>query len=342
MYKVVSCLTTEHDWRLVLLAAVVCFLASAVAVSLFHRAQVANGRARTVWLALDATAAGFGIWSTHFIAMLAFDPDLGAGYNAALTIVSLLIAILVTGIGLFIALSNAGGRLAPVTGGAVVGAGIAAMHYTGMAALDVPARLAWSPGLVIASILLGIFWASVALYIACHPTIKGRSFIATVLFTIAIVSMHFTAMGAVQLLPDPARVTSAQSFSPTALSLVVAAAAAIVLGMCLVAALGERRTMDIVGEQKALLDTALASMSQGLCMFDANGRIILFNDRYTDLTGLPVAALSGRTLLDVVKTRNSVGNAEEFVAEISAAMRQGKAKQTRIFSRPTMDAFSEL
>ena len=54
------------------------------------------------------------------------------------------------------------------------------------------------------------------------------------------------------------------------------------------------------------------------------GRIILFNHRYTDLTGLPAAALTGRTLVDVVKTRNSVGNAEEFVAEISAAMRQGK------------------
>ena len=324
MYRVVSCLTTEHDWRLVLLAAVVCFLASAVAVSLFHRAQVATGRARAVWLTLDAAAAGFGIWSTHFIAMLAFDPGLGAEYDVALTIVSLLIAILVTGVGLFIALSQIGRRLAPVMGGAVVGAGVAAMHYTGMAALDVPARLAWSPGLVIASILLGIFWASLALYIACHPAFKGRSFIATILLAIAIVSMHFTAMGAVRLLPDPARVTGVLSFSPTALSLVVAATAAIILGMCLVAALGERRTRDQVNEQKALLHTALASMSQGLCMFDGNGRIILFNHRYTDLTGLPAAALTGRTLVDVVKTRNSVGNAEEFVAEISAAMRQGK------------------
>ena len=324
MYRVVSCLTTEHDWRLVLLAAVVCFLASAVAVSLFHRAQVATGRARAVWLTLDAAAAGFGIWSTHFIAMLAFDPGLGAEYDVALTIVSLLIAILVTGVGLFIALWQTGRRLAPVMGGAVVGAGVAAMHYTGMAALDVPARLAWSPGLVIASILLGIFWASVAFYVACHPTFKGRSFVSTVLLTIAIVSMHFTAMGAVQLLPDPARVTGVLSFSPTALSLVVAATAAIILGMCLVAALGERRTRDKVNEQKELLHTALASMSQGLCMFDANGRIILFNHRYTDLTGLPAAALTGRTLVDVVKTRNSVGNAEEFVAEISAAMRQGK------------------
>ena len=75
-------------------------------------------------------------------------------------------------------------------------------------------------------------------------------------------------------------------------------------------------------------------------MFDANGRIILFNHGYTDLTGLPAAALTGRTLVDVVTTRNSVGDAEEFA--LRSAPRCGKARRTRIFSRPTMDACSEL
>src|SRR6185503_1797422 len=82
------------------------------------------------------------------------------------------------------------------------------------------------------------------------------------------------------------------------------------------------------------------SMSHGLCMFDADGRIILFNDRYADLTGLPATALTGRTLVDVVKTRSSVSNPEEFAAEIRAPC--GKAKPTPIFSRPTTDACSEL
>jgi NO-binding membrane sensor protein with MHYT domain len=72
MDQVYACLTVDHDWRLVLLAAAVCILASAVAVSLFHRAQSTTGRAHFVWLALDAAAAGCGIWATHFIAMLAY------------------------------------------------------------------------------------------------------------------------------------------------------------------------------------------------------------------------------------------------------------------------------
>ena len=81
--KVLTCLTVEHDWRLVMLGVGVCFLASGVAISLFHRAQVAKGRARLVWLGSDAAAAGFGIWATNFIAMLAFDPSIGASRVSA-------------------------------------------------------------------------------------------------------------------------------------------------------------------------------------------------------------------------------------------------------------------
>jgi NO-binding membrane sensor protein with MHYT domain len=208
MYRILTCLTVEHDWRLVMLAGAVCFLASGVAISLFHRAQVARGRARLVWLSLDAAAAGFGIWATHFIAMLAYDPGVGVGYDVTLTILSLLIAILITGAGLAIALGDFGQKTAAVIGGAVVGSGVAAMHYTGMLALEVPARITWSPDLVLASIALGIVCAAFALYVAAQPDTRWRTLIATALLTLAIVSMHFTAMGAVLLVPNPTRVYS--------------------------------------------------------------------------------------------------------------------------------------
>ena len=125
MFRVYTCLTADHDWRLVLLAVAVCFLASAAAVSLLHRAQATTGRTRLAWLSLDAAAAGCGTWATHFIAMLAYDPGIGAGYNLVVTILSLLIAVLVTGVGLGVALLHFG-RWTAVLGGAVVGSGIAA------------------------------------------------------------------------------------------------------------------------------------------------------------------------------------------------------------------------
>jgi diguanylate cyclase (GGDEF)-like protein/PAS domain S-box-containing protein len=329
MDRILTCLTVEHDWRLVVLAAGVCFLASGVAISLFHRAQVVTGRERLVWLSLDAAAAGFGIWATHFIAMLAYDPGIGAGYNVTLTVLSLLIAILITGAGLAIALGDFGHKAVTAIGGAVVGSGVAAMHYAGMQALEVPARITWSPGLVAVSIALGIVWAAFALYVAAQPDARGRTLIATALLTLAIVSMHFTAMSAVLLVPDPTRVTSSLSLSPASLSLVVAGTAAIILGMCFVAAIGDRRSKDKLRRQKLLLDAALANMSQGLCMFDPDGRIILFNERYEQLTGLPAASLHGHSLLDVIKSRVLPGSPEEFVAQVVTAMREGKIN-TRI------------
>ena len=103
MSEVINCLTTEHDWHLLVLATAVCLLASAVTVSLFQRAQRTSGRARLVWLGLDASAGGFGIWATHFVAMLAFEPGFEAGYHFGLTSVSLLFAVVTTGVGLGIA-----------------------------------------------------------------------------------------------------------------------------------------------------------------------------------------------------------------------------------------------
>ena len=144
MFQVYTCLTVDHNWRLVALAGAVCFLASAVAISLFHRARATSGRTQLVWLCLDAAAAGCGIWATHFIAMLAYTPTVGVGYNLILTVLSLLIAVLITGVGLGMALLDFG-RWTTEFGGAVVGSGIAAMHYTGMMALEVPGRITWAP-----------------------------------------------------------------------------------------------------------------------------------------------------------------------------------------------------
>ena len=105
--------------------------------------------------------------------------------------------------------------------------------------------------------------------------------------------MHFTAMGAVLIMPDPARVNGATSVSPASLSLVIAGVAAIILGICLAVALSDRQSKGKLRQQKILLDTALENMSQGLCMFDADGHIVLFNERYAKMMGLPAASLKG-------------------------------------------------
>ena len=155
-----------------------------------------------------------------------------------------------------------------------------------------------------------------------------NTLIAIFLLTFAIVGMHFTGMGAVLVMPDPARVNGATSVSPASLSLVIAGVAAIILGICLVAALSDRQSKGKLRQQKILLDTALENMSQGLCMFDADGNITLFNERYAKMMGLPAAWLKGRSLLDLFKRRKAsgefAGDPEGFFARVVADARQGK------------------
>src|SRR3954462_5421747 len=122
MYRVLTCLGGEHDWRLVVVAGVVCFLASLTAVNLFRRARATLGRARVTWVIAAGAATGCGIWATHFIAMLAYEPGIPVAYDIAMTSLSLIAAVAVTAIGLSVAVyrrSTWGASL----GGGIVGAG---------------------------------------------------------------------------------------------------------------------------------------------------------------------------------------------------------------------------
>ena len=327
MYQVLYCLTDQHDWRLVALGGAVCLLASAAAISLFHRARAASGGARVSWIALDAVVAGCGIWATHFIAMQAYGPGAGGAYNIPVTVLSLIFAVAVTFVGLSISVSAMRPMLVAL-GGAVVGGGVAAMHYTGMMALEIPARIGWATGTVTVSIILGIVFGSLALLVAGRRDSLTDALGATVLLTVAIVSHHFTAMGAVELTPDPAIVISGLSIPPASLSILTASAAAAIIAIALAAAVLDRRAKGELGRKQVVLDTALENMSQGLCMFDADGTIMLFNDRYAAMLRRTDIQLTGRLLLDVLKEEESKGqwsgNPDEFFARLVVDAREGR------------------
>jgi NO-binding membrane sensor protein with MHYT domain len=165
MFRVITCLSGEHDPRLVVLAGCVCFLASFVGINLFGRASATKGRVRLAWLALAGVATGCGIWATHFVAMLAYEPGVPVAYDIALTALSLVLAAAITGIGFGVAVGDPSLRRSALAGG-IVGGGVGSMHYTGMLALEFPGRVTWSPDLVIASILLGVVLAGGAMALA--------------------------------------------------------------------------------------------------------------------------------------------------------------------------------
>ena len=168
------------------------------------------------------------------------DPGNGGAYNIPVTILSLIFAISVTFVGLSIAVSSLR-TLWVVLGGAIVGGGVAAMHYTGMAALEIPARVSWVEGTVIASVLFGIVFAALALFVAARRDDRSHALAATGLLTLAIVAHHFTAMGAVLLTPDPTLAISGLSIPPASMSFLTASAAVAIIAIALVSALLDRR-----------------------------------------------------------------------------------------------------
>jgi signal transduction histidine kinase/NO-binding membrane sensor protein with MHYT domain/CheY-like chemotaxis protein len=293
MLRVVACLTNQHDWRLVLLAGALCFLTSIAAISMFQRSLATAGRARLLWLITTGAGTGYGIWATHFVAMLAFAPGLPAGYDLLMTIASLFLAALITGSGFAFATASRA-PLAALVGGAGVGLGIAAMHYTGMRALELPAHIIWSPDLVATSILLGAVFGIAAVHVAVRFRGMAGLLSGALLLALAILTHHFTAMGAAQIFPDPTVPVMALSLSPSALSIAIASAAAAVLGVSLVASLAS-------GSRHTLMETAIATIPQGLCMVDRDQRVVITNPRYAEMYGLdPDLMKPGAMLKDIL------------------------------------------
>jgi diguanylate cyclase len=294
MYKIYDCIAYAHDLRLVGLAAVICVLASFTAINLLHHARKSHGHMRSVWLTVSAISTGFGIWATHFIAMLAFTPGIPSGYNITLTILSLVAAILLTGAGLGVALAP-NWRHGPWIGGSIVAGGIAAMHYTGMAAFEIAGTILWDPVLVTTSIMFGAAIGAVALPVGLHGSQEKRKIGGALLLTLAICSHHFTAMGAVSIVPDPTIEVSQSALPGGWLAAGVAIASIAILGLALagiVLDIRDRRRSEL--EVDRMRDLANASV-EGLLVCDGEA-IVSVNTSFAALTGLSTSNLVGARL----------------------------------------------
>jgi diguanylate cyclase (GGDEF)-like protein/PAS domain S-box-containing protein len=326
MLRILNCLETQHDWRLVLLAGCVCFLTCIAAVNLFQRARVSEGRSRMVWLLAAGTMTGCGTWATHFIAMLAYTPGFLVSYDLTITTFSLLVAIVVMTAGFAVALFS-GARWGSLMGGALVGIGVACMHYMGMASLQIPADIIWMPDLVTASIVLGILFGAASLDAARRSDTPLKVTGAASLLTLAIVSHHFVAMSAIGLIPQSVPGDAAGLVPPAALSLVIAAFITVIVAAGLIGAISDRRIRRRTSERNIQLDAALNNMGQGLCMFGPDNRLQLWNQRYLTMYRLsPEKIHAGMTVDDLCAVRDAAGTAfedmESYRAELGAAMDQ--------------------
>lgn len=227
MYRVIACLTDQHDFNVIGLAAIICVVAAVATFWILSNKDREDPAKRGLLVLLAAIAAAAGIWSTHFIAMLAYDPGLPVRYDIALTLLSLAIAV----VGSFAGLAMLSGRSVAMgfDGGAILGVSIAAMHFTGMAAVNVGGTLTWEVDLVVASVVAGAIMGGLSG--AAFKRFEGRRglVIATVFFTLAVCAMHFTAMGALTVTPHPNAGGTQLESDPRGLALLVAVVSTMII-----------------------------------------------------------------------------------------------------------------
>lgn len=250
----------SHDPFLVVVSVLLAILASYTALNLVGRVAVSLGRERLGWVAGGALAMGLGIWSMHFTAMLAFNLPVPIRYHIVPWLLSILIAIVVSGVALFLVGRPAVGRTTWLVAGLCLGAAIAGMHYTGMAAIRVPGVLRYDPAWVAASLAIAITAAIVALWLLLHFRLKvGRrafwgKIASAAVMGFAISGMHYTGMAAVTFLPANAPLPPSGEYllPPSGLAPAVLIGSVVILGLALMASLVDRRLRAALSQTAAL------------------------------------------------------------------------------------------
>ncbi|SES65536.1 putative bifunctional diguanylate cyclase/phosphodiesterase [Pseudomonas graminis] len=196
----------HYTYPLVLISVLVAILASYTTLDLAGRIASASGRARMLWVCGGALSMGVGIWSMHFIGMLAFTLPIQLAYDIPLTLLSLLITILSSGFALWLVSHDHVPLSNILVGALVMGLGSSAMHYTGMAAMRMQPGIDYDPNLVGLSVLIAVTASAAALAIAVRlrketPYVRLARGGAAVVMGFAILGMHYTAMTAANFPP---------------------------------------------------------------------------------------------------------------------------------------------
>ena len=195
-------LVPEYKLWLVFVSFVVASLGAYTALSVMA-SQLANGRGRINWVNTSSAGlalGGVGIWSMHFLGMLAFDVRVGVGYGVLETVVSLVAAVVVSTVALGYLASQPFSMKRLLVAGPLAGLGVAVMHYLGMYGMRFGGYFDWSTALVVLSVVIAMVAATVALWLAFHTPKKSHRVGAALLMGVAVCTMHYTGMAAASLL----------------------------------------------------------------------------------------------------------------------------------------------
>jgi len=198
--EILARLAAEHDYRFVALAVLVCACAALCAFRVYSRIRRSRGVVRASWLMLIGLGAGTGVWSTHFIGMLAFEPGVRVGYMLEASVISLFVSVALTSCAF--ALASANRRwIDLLLGGLMFGVADATTFYSGIAALRPAGTLAWSAPMVALSLLAALGIPVGALFAASRARTWRQQAIGAGLLTLGVCLTHLAGMGAIPSCP---------------------------------------------------------------------------------------------------------------------------------------------
>ena len=291
-------LPSSYDYRLVALSILIAMCAAYTALRLGTRTVAGRGVARLAWLICGAVSMGFGIWSMHYVGMLAFSLPAGILYDLPTVLISLIAAITASAIALIVVSREVVSILNIVWGGVFMGAGILAMHYIGMAAMRVPAMCHYDPALLIWSGVIAVVGSMAALGLTYRfrsdlSDISVLRLLSAALMGIAISAMHYTGMAAASFVPMSGAVDYSHAVNVSSLGITgIVIVTFLLLGFTVFSSIVDQRLAahralaEELYRSRQMLQSVLDSVPQRVFWKDRQGHYLGCNRAFASDAGL--------------------------------------------------------